>query len=199
MIATGGFEKKLRLFDLQGNQAAAISPGPSDTEAAVTAVTIPTSEAFEIGEGSHTQPIKFIAWAIDPNVIITASGDTLRWFDLPTRQCFRTEKLDGEIKSCELVSLAASHSSPSDIGGGLPVLAVAANKTVYFWGGQKADKELKRMTLSHGISSVGLDLKGKKFVVGEEPGTWARVYRWDDGVEIGESLSPRESGHTELT
>jgi serine-threonine kinase receptor-associated protein len=189
MIATGGFEKKLRLFDLQGNQPVT-SPGANGAEPTVTPLTIPTSEAFEIGEGSHTQPIKFIVWAIDPNVIITASGDTLRWFDLPTRQCIRTEKLDGEVKSCELVSLAPSFSSPSDIGGGLPVLAVAANKTVYFWGGQKADKELKRMALPHGVSSVGLDLKGKKFVVGEEPGTWARVYRWDDGVEIGMFSSP---------
>lgn len=194
MIATGGFEKKLRLFDLQENQPAT-SLDENGAEQTVTPITIPTSQAFEIGEGSHTQPIKFIAWAIDPNVIITASGDTLRWFDLPSRQCFQTEKLDGEIKSCELVSLAPSHSSPSDIGGGLPVLAVAANKTVCFWGGQKADKELKRMNLSHGISSVGLDLKGKKFVVGEEPGTWARVYRWEDGVEIGEYLCTSKSSH----
>jgi len=187
MIATGGFEKKLRIFDLQDKVPA--STAGANGEATVTAVTIPASSAFEIGEGVHTQPIKFIVWAIDPNVLITASGDTLRWFDLPTRQCIRTEKLDGEIKSCELVSLAPSQSSPSDIGGGLPVLAVAAAKTVYFWGGQKADKELKRTTLPRGIASVALDLKGKKFVVGEEPGTWARVYRWDDGVEIGEYSS----------
>lgn len=184
MIATGGFEKKLRIFDLQ-EQKPTTTPGVNGADPTVTPVTIPTSMAFEIGEGTHTQPIKFIAWAIDPNVLITASGDTLRWFDLPTRRCIRAERLDAEIKSCELVSLAARYSSPTDIGGGLPVLAVAAGKTVYFWGGERADIELKRMTLPHGIASVGLDLRGKKFVAGEEPGTWAHVYRWEDASEIG--------------
>ncbi|KAK1764974.1 WD40 repeat-like protein [Phialemonium atrogriseum] len=183
MIATGGFEKKLRIFDLQ-EQKPTTTPGVNGADATVTAVTIPTSMAFEIGEGTHTQPIKFIAWAIDPNVLVTASGDTLRWFDVPSRSCIRAEKLDAEIKSCELVSLAPSVVSPTDIGGGLPVLAVAAGKTVYFWGGPRADQELKRMTLPHGIASVGLDLRGRKFVAGEEPGTWARVYRWDDASEI---------------
>lgn len=190
MIATGGFEKKLRIFDLQ-EQKPTTTPGVNGADATVTAVTIPTSMAFEIGEGTHTQPIKFIAWAIDPNVLVTASGDTLRWFDVPSRSCIRAEKLDAEIKSCELVSLAPSVVSPTDIGGGLPVLAVAAGKTVYFWGGPRADQELKRMTLPHGIASVGLDLRGRKFVAGEEPGTWARVYRWDDASEIGMFSQPR--------
>ena len=185
MIATGGFEKKLRIFDLQEQKLAAPAVNGGSDAATVAPVTISTSMAFEIGEGTHTQPIKFIAWAIDPNVIITASGDTLRWFDLPSRSCVRSETLEAEIKSCELVSLAPSRSAPTDIGAGLPVLAVAAGKSVYFWGGQRADQELKRMTLPHGIASVALDIKGKKFVVGEEPGTWARVYRWDDATEIG--------------
>lgn len=181
MLATGGFEKKLRIFDLQEVQPS-FTPGANGID--VNPVAIPSSRAFEIGEGIHTQPIKFIVWTLDPNVIITASGDTLRWFNLPDRTCFQTEQLEGEIKSCELVSLAPPHSSPTDIGDGLPVLAVAAGKTVCFWGGPRAETELKRFTLSHGIASVGLDLKGKKFVVGEDPGTWARVYRWDDATEI---------------
>lgn len=192
MIATGGFEKKLRIFDLQEKKLET-TPGVNGADPTITPATIPTSDAFEIGEGTHTQPIKFIAWAIDPNVIITASGDMLRWFDLPSRSCIRAEKLDAEITSCELVSLAPSQSSPSDIGGGLPVLSVAAGKTVYFWTGPKADQELKHMTLSHGIASVGLDIRGKKFVVGEEPGTWARVYRWDDASEIGMFHGPGRS------
>jgi serine-threonine kinase receptor-associated protein len=189
MIATGGFEKKLRIFDLTEQKPAA-APASEGSEPTVTPVTIPSSRAFEIGEGSHTQPIKFIVWAHDAEFLITASGDTLRWFHVPTRQCVKTEKLDGEITSCELVSLAQRYSSPEDIGGGLPVLAVASGRTVSFWGGPRADLEIKRYTLSHKIASVGLDLRGRKFVVGEEPGTWARVYRWDDAQEIGMFFCP---------
>lgn len=182
MLATGGFEKKLRIFDLHEQKP--VSSPASTNPGVVEPVTIETSKAFEIGEGTHTEPIKFIVWAKDPNVIITASGSTLRWFDLPSRSCVREIRLDGEIKSCELVYLAEAFSSPSDIGGGLPVLAVAAGKTAYFWGGNRADDELKQLALPHGIASVALDLKGRKVVVGEEPGTWARVYTWDGAREV---------------
>ncbi|KAK4218902.1 WD40-repeat-containing domain protein [Rhypophila sp. PSN 637] len=182
MLATGGFEKKLRIFELHEHKLS--SPTGSDPNAPVAPVTIDTSRAFEIGEGVHTEPIKFIVWARDPNVLITASGHMLRWFDLPTRRCVREAKLEGEIKSCELVSLARQYSSPTDIGGGLPVLAVAAGKTAYFWGGPRAEDVLKSVTLPHGIASVGLDVRGRKFVVGEDPGTWARVYDWDNTKEL---------------
>jgi len=120
--------------------------------------------------------------------MVTASDNTLRWFDLPTRACVRQEVLDGEIRSCELVSLAPAYTSPDDIGGGLPVLAVAAGKWVYFWGGPQAMDEIKRMELKYTIASVGLDLKGRKLVVGQEPGTWARVIDWDTAEELGTLL-----------
>ncbi|EGS23705.1 uncharacterized protein CTHT_0004040 [Thermochaetoides thermophila DSM 1495] len=181
LIATGGFEKKLRIFDLQ---EARKQGQPTDAQGIAQPITIEPSKAFEIGEGVHKEAIKFIVWARDPSIIVTASGDTLRWFDIPKRECIREAKLDGEIKSCELVSLAPSYTSQTDIGGGLPVLAVAAGKTAYFWGGMRADEELKQMKLSHGIASVGVDLKNRKIVVGEEPGTWARVYDWEDGKEL---------------
>ncbi|KAL2108788.1 hypothetical protein VUR80DRAFT_3358 [Thermomyces stellatus] len=177
LIATGGAEKKLRVFDLTE------IPSPTQNgEGGST--TIQASDGFEIGEGTHTAPIKFIAWTKDPNTIVTASDNTLRWFDLPSRSCTRHEVLDGEIKSCELVSLAPELTALDDIGGGLPVLAVAAGKWVYFWGGPHATEEIKRMELKYTIASVGLDLKGRKLVVGEEPGTWARVIDWDTGEEI---------------
>jgi serine-threonine kinase receptor-associated protein len=180
MIATGGFEKKLRIFDLLETK-----PQPSaDGTGPVTPVTIQGSQAFEIGAGTHTEPIKFVCWARDPNVLITTSGKHLRWFDLPSRRCIREIDLGEEVKSCELAHLATAHSSATDIGGGLPVLCVAAGKTVYFWGGARCEDEIKRFKLNHGIASVALDLRGKKFVVGEEPGTWARVYSWEDASEL---------------
>jgi serine-threonine kinase receptor-associated protein len=174
LVATGGMEKKLRIFDL--TELPAISPGESKT--------IPSSSGFEIGEGVHTSSIKFICWTADPNIVVTASDKTLRWLDLPSRACIHHEVLDGEIKSCEMVSLAPEHASPTDIGGGMPVLSVCAGKTVYFWGGDRAMQELKRITLPNSIASVALDVKGRKFIVGEEPGTWAKVIRYDDEVEI---------------
>lgn len=83
------------------------------------------------------------------------------------------------------MSLAPEYTSPTDIGGGMPVLAVSAGRWVYFWSGPNAMDELKRMDMKHTVASVGLDLKGRKIVVGEEPGTWAKVCRWDDGSDIG--------------
>lgn len=173
LVATGGMEKKLRVFDL--SELSASNSGGS--------VTIPASAGFEIGEGIHTASIKFICWTNDPNVIVTAADKTIRWLDLPSRACIHQEILDGEIRSCEMVSLPPSTASPSDIGGGKPVLAVSAGKTVYFWGGSRAMEELKRIALPYSIASVAIDLKGRKIVVGEEPGTWAKVIGYDSEIE----------------
>lgn len=177
LLATGGMEKKLRIFDLSH-----VKP----TEAGeVAALTIPASAGFEIGQNVHTASIKFIVWTRDPNILITASDNTLRWFDLRTRKVVKQEVLDGEIGSCELCGLSPELMSRGDLGEGLPLLAVAAGKCVYFWGGMNATEELKRLKLDYQVASVAVDPKGRKIVVGEDkPATWARVYRWDDGVEI---------------
>lgn len=174
LVATGGMEKKLRIFDLT-------DLGPTDP---ANPPTVPASAGFEIGEGVHTGSIKFICWTRDPNVVVTASEKTLRWLDLPSRSCIHQEVLDGEIKSCEMVSISSQYAASTDIGGGKPVLAVAAGKTVSFWGGERAMDVLKRIQLPYSIASVALDVKGRKLVVGEEPGTWAKVIRYDDEVEI---------------
>ncbi|KAH9905480.1 WD40 repeat-like protein [Xylariomycetidae sp. FL2044] len=183
LVATGGYEKKLRIFDLTE-----MNPNASyeSAEAAPREPsTIKASSAFEIGPGTHTASIKFIVWTRDPNVLITASDNTLRWFDLPSRSVVKQETLDGEIGSCEFNALAPDYTSKTDIGGGLPVLAVAAGKSVYFWGGLQATEELKRVKMDYKVASVALDPKGRKIVVGEDiPATWARVYKWDDVSEI---------------
>jgi serine-threonine kinase receptor-associated protein len=179
LVATGGMEKKLRIFDLAEMKPQ--SNGTNDGEA-----TIHASSAFEIGEGVHTASIKFIVWTRNPNILVTASGNTLRWFDLPSRSAVKTEVLDGEIGSCEFNMPATDYVEKSDLGGGLPVLTVAAGKCVYFWGGLNASDELKRVQLNYKVSSVALDTKNRKYVVGEDiPATWARVYNWDDDKEIG--------------
>ena len=184
LIATGGMEKKLRIFDLTD------SPKPVNGTDAPATKTVSTSMAFEIGAGIHTANIKFIVWTQDPNVLVTASGNTLRWFDLPSRRVIKEEALDGEIGSCEFFAPAHKIREQSDIGQGLPVLGVAAGKSVYFWGGMRATEELKRQKMDYTVASVAIDTKDKKFIVGEDiPATWARVYRWDDGSELGESYT----------
>ena len=182
MVATGGMEKKLRIFDLALEKPQPSSPSVNSI---VEPVTIQHRDAHEIGEGVHKDAIKFIVWTMTPTVLITASGKILRWFDIPSKRCVQQVELPGEITSCERVSLASNYSATTDIGGGSPVLAVASGKTVSFWGGETMSQELNRFDLGHGAASVGLDLKGRKFVVGEEPGTWVRVYSWDDSKEIG--------------
>ncbi|RYP49284.1 hypothetical protein DL768_004967 [Monosporascus sp. mg162] len=186
LVATGGYEKKLRIFDITEMKPQTTDPEvKSDGNPAGNECTIQAASAFEIGVGVHTASIKFIVWTKDPNILITASENTLRWFDLPSKSVVKQEVLDGEIGSCEFSSLAPDYTSESDIGGGLPVLAVAAGKSVYFWGGMRAMDELKRVKMDYKVASVALDPKGRKFVVGEDiPATWARVYRWDDDAEI---------------
>lgn len=179
MVATGGFEKKLRLWDLHD--------ASSKPKEASEPVSLDASRAHEIGEGTHTEPIKAIVWTMDTNIIVTASGKTLRWFDVPSKQMVKSLNLDAEIKSCEAAQLDPEFAEPSDINGGQPVLAIAAGKAVYFFGGPQMMDELKQFKLSHGVASVGLDLKQRKFAVGEEPGTWVRVYSYEDGSEMGES------------
>jgi serine-threonine kinase receptor-associated protein len=161
LLATGGMEKKLRIFDLSEPR-----PEGDDEKISQDGVTIKADAAFEIGAGIHKATIKFIVWTRDPNVLVTASGDTLRWFDLPTRSVIKEEVLDGEIGSCEFFAPAPEVIESSDIGGGLPVLAVAAGKSVYFWGGNRAADELKRAKVNYKVASVALDTKNRKYIVG---------------------------------
>ncbi|KAI0018023.1 WD40 repeat-like protein [Xylariomycetidae sp. FL0641] len=186
LLATGGMEKKLRIFDLTEMRPQDTADGSGDSNSsAPPAATILASSAFEIGAGVHTAPIKFVVWTRDPNIIVTASDNTLRWIDLPSRSVVKQEVLEGEIGSCELCSLAQEYTSETDVGGGNPVLSVAAGKSVYFWGGLQATEELKRIALGFKVASVALDPRGRKVLVGEDiPATWARVFNWDDGGEI---------------
>ncbi|KAI1872166.1 hypothetical protein JX265_001490 [Neoarthrinium moseri] len=181
LLATGGLEKKLRIFDLSESGNAA----PEDAKTSTDGITVKADSAFEVGAGVHTASIKFIVWTRDPNILVTSSGNTLRWFDLPSRSVIKEEVLDGEIGSCEFNAPAPELQEQSDLGGGLPVLAVAAGKSVYFWGGARAMDELKRVKLDYKVASVAIDTKQRRFIVGEDiPATWARVYRWDDGSEF---------------
>lgn len=78
-IATGGPEKKLRLFDLSRSDGA----------------------PQEIGQGAHSGTIRTVSWS-DPNVLVSGSEDKyIRWWDVRTRDPVDTFKVDETLGSCE--------------------------------------------------------------------------------------------------
>ena len=179
LLATGGMEKKLRIFELP-NVAPPI-PGAPATGAEPTVIT--ADQAFEIGPGVHQGNIKAIVWTRDPNILVTAADDKMiRWWDLQTRSVVKEQPVSGDIGSCEFTTPGAA----TDIGGGLPVLTIAAGKTVYFYGGQNSSTLLKSIELPYEVASVALHAGQRKFVTGGTKDTWAKVYNYDTEEEIGE-------------
>lgn len=181
VVATGGHEKILRIWGLKVQDYTGLEDVTTEKNGAGTVVHVPHKRAFQIGQ-VHSDTIKSIVWTNEV-IIVTAAGKQLRWHNADTRECFKEQTFEDEIKSCEVAFLDPRYSSPNDIGDGRPVLCVAAGKSVFFFSTSENPEELKRFHLKHGVASVGLDLKGRKFVVGEEPGTWAHVYDWE-GKEI---------------
>jgi len=180
LIATGGMEKKLRIFNLPN-----VAPIPSSTTNGDTdAMIIPPGQSFEIGAGVHKGTIKSIVWTQNPNILVTAAGDNdkmIRWWDLATQSVIQELPVKGDIGSCEFNTIK---TSPSSIGGGLPVLSIAAGKTVYFYGGTDARTLLKSIDLPYEVASVALHAQQRKFVTGGIKDTWAKVYDYDSGKEI---------------
>ncbi|CAN8099898.1 unnamed protein product [Discula destructiva] len=181
IVATGGHEKILRIWGMKQEDYIKLDDVSSQDNGTGVTLTIPHKRAFTIGE-VHPDTIKSIVWTNEV-IIVTAAGKTLRWHNVDAREAFKEQVFEHEIKSCELAFLDPRYSEPTDINEGRPVLCVAAGKSVYFYTTGQSPEELKHFQLDHGAASVGLDLKGRKFIVGEDPGTWAHVYDWD-GKEI---------------
>jgi serine-threonine kinase receptor-associated protein len=186
LLATGGMEKKLRIFDLSNTAPITASNGANvNTPTDPTAIS--ADKGFEIGPGVHQGAIKAIIWTQDPNILVTAADDKkIRWWDLQNRVVIQEQVVNGDIGSCEFNMVA---SGPGDIGGGLPVLAIAAGKTVYFYGGLDARTLLKSINLPYQVASVAIHPKQRKFVTGGTNDTWAKVYNYDTEEEIGKPSS----------
>jgi serine-threonine kinase receptor-associated protein len=190
LLATGGMEKKLRIFDL--STVDPITPSSANgntlTSNSSEGRIITADKGFEIGAGVHQGAIKAIVWTRNPNILVTAADDkVIRWWNLAERQLVQELKVEGDIGSCEFNALS---SDPSDIGGGLPVLTIAAGKTVYFYGGEDARTLLKAMHLPYEVASAALHAGQRKVVTGGVKDTWAKVYNYDTEREIGEQISP---------
>ncbi|KAH8433093.1 WD40 repeat domain-containing protein [Aspergillus melleus] len=179
VLATGGFEKKLRIFDLsRGSNASsptyASAPGGSENGNA------PPATSYEIGPGVHTGTIKSIVWNQDYNILTTAAEDRkIRWWDLRSRHPIYEHAVDGPIGSCELNTLAVR---PNDPG----ILTVAAGKSVYLFDGAAPGRLLKQSTFRYEVASAAVNNDSAKLVTGSADDTWARVYdlRTDEELEV---------------
>lgn len=174
LLATGGYEKKLRIFDLSrshssGNSSASSSPTSPDRMNGTTLL----APCYEIGPGVYDNIIKSIVWGPDTNILITASDDKqIRWWDIRSRTVAAVHDLDGPIGSCELDNLST------------PSLAVAAGKSAYFFSGTVPGQLLKTVQTPNEIASVALHAEAGKFVTGGSEDPWVRVYDFETEREL---------------
>lgn len=163
ILATGGMEKKLRIFDLSR----------SDSSASSTSAIPPS---YEIGAGVHGGTIKSIVWASDPNILITAAEDKkVRWWDLRQQNTIGEYAVDGVVGTCELDNTSTDG-----------VLSVAAGKSVYFFNSLSPASLIKSIKTPYEIASVALHSAQRKFVTGgsSQNDTWVRVWDFDEETEL---------------
>lgn len=171
ILATGGMEKKLRIFDLSQ------SSSPTNDSSSSSA----TPPSYEIGAGVHGGTIKSIVWAADPNILITAAEDKkIRWWDLRTQSTIGEYTVDGAVGTCELDNTSAEG-----------ILSVAAGKSVYFFNSASPGSLIKTIKTPYEMGSVALHKGQGKFVTGgsNQNDTWVRVWDFNEEKELGMLLA----------
>lgn len=162
ILATGGMEKKLRIFDLSRDSSTSSSTTPP---------------SYEIGSGVHGGTIKSIVWASDPNILITAAEDKkIRWWDLRQQSTIGEYAVEGVVGTCEMDNTSADGT-----------LSVAAGKSVYFFNSASPGSLIKSIKTPYDIASVALHSGQRKFVTGgsSQNDTWVRVWDFDEEKELG--------------
>ncbi|KAK4561435.1 hypothetical protein LTR86_004753 [Recurvomyces mirabilis] len=168
VVATGGMEKKLRVWDL----GAAVVGTPGGTVNGVNGTGNTMTPSYEIGEGVHQGAIKSIVWTRDSNILVTAADDKkIRWWDLRNRACIATYDIDALPTSCEL------NSGLDDTPHG--TLSVAAGKNIYFFSGSQPGQLLKHIKTDREVASVALNGAQRRFVTGSPSDTWVHVWDYD--------------------
>ncbi|KAI9882978.1 MAG: hypothetical protein M1823_005270 [Watsoniomyces obsoletus] len=202
-LATGGAEKKLRVYDISRSAPAPTpaTPNGSTTNGNSNHPTNDGSEpdapSYEIGPGIHGGTIKSIVWGADPNILVTAADDKkIRWWDLRSRSVLGEFEVDGSVGSCEMNAVSSyallengntemtdnnNHIKNNSSGG---ILTVAAGKNVYFFDGMATRQLLKTIKTPYEVASAALHPERKQFVTGGAGDTWVRLYDYEDGKEL---------------
>lgn len=176
MIATGGMEKKLRVFDITKISSPESNGTASPGEVSHTNGVNGAAEAssYEIGANVHQAAIKSIIWSRDPNMLTSAADDkVIRWWDLRARSVVATYTIAAPIGSCELNS--GLNSDPAG------TISVAAGKDIYFFSGAEPGRLIKNIKTDRDVASVALNGDAKRFVTGSPNDTW--VHMWDFETE----------------
>jgi len=174
-LATGGFEKKLRVYNLSRSS----SDGSNASSPAGVDGSASNPPLYELGTGIHGGAIKSIVWGPELNLLVSASEDkAIRWWDMRAESAIATYVLDGPLGSCELSNLATTPGYHNSI------LAVGAGSTAHFFSGTTPGQLIKSVKTPHDIASVAINYSENKFVVGGGSDTWVRVYSFDEGKEL---------------
>ncbi|EME84503.1 uncharacterized protein MYCFIDRAFT_152723 [Pseudocercospora fijiensis CIRAD86] len=176
VLATGGMEKKLRIFDLSRTSSSVQSPGEGGPNGNSQA-PLADPPSYEIGAGEHQGAIKSIIWSRDPNIVITAADDKkIRWWDLRARACIASYDIEALPGSCELN--AGVNGDPAGI------ISVAAGKNIYFFEGGRPGQLIKHIRTEREVASVALNGEARRFVTGCPNDTWVHVWDFETEREL---------------